>query len=75
MANTYAQVANDLAAHLNSAGGDFHRMVWDIFYQINDVKKITTARWEGVVEAALEEGVVLGWGQEAVVLAEDLPPR
>jgi hypothetical protein len=50
-------------------------MSWDIFYQINDVKKITNARWEGVVEAALEEGVVLGWGQESVVLAEDLAPR
>lgn len=74
MARSYGDVAKDLAAHLHNASVGWHRMSWDVFYQINDVKKITNARWEGVVEAALDEGVVLGWGQEAVVLAEDIAP-
>jgi len=71
MAKEVNEVADDLRALLNGAGSGFLRLSWEKFYTLSEIERLHPTRWTQIVEASLERGVVLGWGNNAVVLADD----
>jgi hypothetical protein len=72
MPRSISETSSDLNSRLKKSGDDILKMTWLEFYQIGALKRLTTVRWNELVEHSLEEhSLILGWGQNYVLLARD----
>ncbi len=72
MPKSISETSSDLNSRLEETEHGILKMTWSEFYQIGTLKRLTTVRWNELVEHSLEEhSLILGWGQNYVLLARD----